>query len=491
MPAKRGRVIPRALVALLRAVRRTAATPVLLVALLGGAAAAEPAPPGPATPPPSSLSAGALELLRGFHFGSYGRVGISGDLREGSRAKALNLVAHGPRLEEPAYLELDLGYRLEREPGQLSFRVLSTVAFLEDLFHYDGKWSAKVALRNLFAEADHVFARGLSVWAGSRMLRGDDIYLLDFWPLDNLNTLGGGAAYRRGTFRVALHVGVSRLDDLFQHQILSVPDPTSGVDEVEVLDRQRTTVSLKVGKELPELLGKVGLKLAAYGELHRLPSGTQRKNELQTEELPSDLGWTAGLQLGLFGLGGESGHLNLWARFAGGLAAYGDLSIPTGLGPDKRSTDAREVLLALSGNWERRWLGLMVGGYLRYFRDGDRVASDVDDGWEYVLVTRPQIFVHRHFHQAFELSYQGRRPSGLDPESGTHLVPGAFKLSVLPTLAWDRGSYARPQLRAIYTLTLLDAGARLLFPREDPRRGVGVHHFVGLQAEWWWRSSYR
>ena len=28
----------------------------------------------------------------------------------------------------------------------------------------------------------------MGIWAGSRMYRGDDIYLLDFWPLDNLNT---------------------------------------------------------------------------------------------------------------------------------------------------------------------------------------------------------------------------------------------------------------------------------------------------------------
>ncbi len=44
------------------------------------------------------------------------------------------------------------------------------------------------------------------------MYRGDDIYLLDFWPLDNLNTLGGGLAYTfLDDLDVKLHAGVNQL----------------------------------------------------------------------------------------------------------------------------------------------------------------------------------------------------------------------------------------------------------------------------------------
>jgi hypothetical protein len=91
----------------------------------------------------------------------------------------------------------------------------------------------------------------------------------------------------------------------------------------------------------------------------------------------------------------------------------------------------------------------------------------------------------------FELSYQGRRPNGLDPDSQSHLVPGVFKASVMPTLSWDRGTYTRPQLRLVYTVSYLDQGARRSFDREDPRRGVAVHHYLGAQVEWWYNSSYR
>jgi len=62
---------------------------------------------------------------------------------------------------------------------------------LGEPFHYTGRFEAQVALRNLYVETG---ACGWTFWVGERMFRGDDIYLLDYWPLDNVNTLGGGWA---------------------------------------------------------------------------------------------------------------------------------------------------------------------------------------------------------------------------------------------------------------------------------------------------------
>ena len=58
----------------------------------------------------------------------------------------------------------------------------------------------EMAVRNLYGEVQNVFAKDLSFWAGSRMVRGDDIYLLDYWALDNLNLYGpgGGAGVKAG-----------------------------------------------------------------------------------------------------------------------------------------------------------------------------------------------------------------------------------------------------------------------------------------------------
>ena len=454
--------------------------------LAARADAPEQAPPAAQAPAP--LTAQMLELLRGFRFGSYGRVGYSGDLQEGSMGRPVNVVRHGPRLEEPPYVELDLGYLLQRDRGP-SFRVAFTLAFMEDFFHYNGEFDATVALRNLYLQADKVFFEGLSLWVGSRMYRGDDIYLLDYWPLDNLNTLGGGLLLRLGNTQINLHAGVNRLKDDYTFGQQAVPDLRGGVDQVIVLDRQRTIVSLKLTHQLPRLAGDLGLKVSLYGEVHHLPAGTAVEG-LKRTSLPWDMGWVAGAQLGLWGFG-QNAHLNLWVRAAGGLGAYGELAIPFGLATDKRALDAREVLVALSGNYERGVFGLMLGAYLRYFEDADGVASDPDDGWEYVAVLRPMLFLHEHFHQAFEVSYQGRRPDGLDPQTQVHQTPGALKLSAIPTLSWGRGSYTRPVLRLVYTLSYLDDAAQSSFPPGDPRRGVAVHHFLGAQVEWWFNSSYR
>ena len=493
--------------------RRTVTALALLCCINHGAQAlaqqpaktpAAPPPAPAAVPPPAEATARAtpagaavqlrpvtarlLKLLEGFRFGSYGRIGFSSDLREGSRGRPVNVTSHGPRLEEPPYVELDLGYHLKR-PGALSFRVVFTLAFLEDFFHYNGKFEARMAVRNLYLEADHVLTPRLSVWVGSRMYRGDDIYLLDYWPMDNLNTLGGGAKLKLGNTVLALHGGVNRLEDDYQYQTTLVPGPRFGATEVVTMDRQRTIISFKATREFPRK-DALSLKASLYGEFHHLPAGTLQNDQREVTNLPADLGWVAGLQLGIWGFGKHS-FVNFWARVAGGLGAYGELAIPFGLNTDKQAEDARDVLLALCVNYEKGIFGVMFGAYLRYFEDSDGIEDDPDDGWEYVVAVRPHLFLHQHLHGVFELSYQGRRPDGLHPETQLHETPNVFKVSVMPTLSWDRGTYSRPQIRLVYTLSYLDSAAQIAFPQHDPRRTESVHHFIGAQVEWWFNSSYR
>ena len=66
-------------------------------------------PPDDASTPTELVSLGADD--RGFRFGSYGRVIAGTDLRGGKPEKIL-VVAHGPRIVEDSYLELDFVVRL-------------------------------------------------------------------------------------------------------------------------------------------------------------------------------------------------------------------------------------------------------------------------------------------------------------------------------------------------------------------------------------------
>jgi maltoporin len=52
-----------------------------------------------------------------------------------------------------------------------------------------------------------------------------------------------------------------------------------------------------------------------------------------------------------------------------------------------------------------------------------------------------------------------------------------------------RGSYKRPQIRAIFNATFRDSGARGLYATDDVFSQRSVEYFIGLGAEWWFNSS--
>jgi hypothetical protein len=55
-----------------------------------------------------------------------------------------------------------------------------------------------------------------------------------------------------------------------------------------------------------------------------------------------------------------------------------------------------------------------------------------------------------------------------------------------------RGTYSRPQLYLIYTVSSVNDDARLAqYDPSDYRYGQGVVHYLGTGVEWWFNSSYR
>ena len=63
----------------------------------------------------------------------------------------------------------------------------------------------------------------------------------------------------------------------------------------------------------------------------------------------------------------------------------------------------------------------------------------------------------------------------------------------LPVVApLGRGTYSRPAIYAVYTLSLLNGDAQYtLWNPGDIRAGHTDVHYLGLGAEWWFNSSYR
>jgi hypothetical protein len=428
----------------------------------------------------------------GFHFGSYGRVIAGGDHR-GRAGRDADIVARGSRLDESNYAELELRREDYWKATDSYTRIVATMAFANPLFHYNGQFAARLGLRNLYIEESGLGLKNMKVWAGSRMYRGDDIYLLDFWPLDNLNTLGGGLSYEFiPNLVLRVHSGINQPDNAFFVQDVSRPRPLGqiGAANVRVTDRQKSISSMRLSHIVK--IGKSGgFKPVLYGEVHYTPSAQRERETSQYESLPDDIGFVVGTQLGLF-TGKRSSHLNLVFRYAGGLAAYGELNAPSRLSIDRDSKGAREILVAASGNYEIGPFGILLGSYWRSFRNASP-GLDVDDLGEGIIVARPTVWFGKIAGLSLEGSYQAQRRGVLIEQAGGELKPQlgqVGRIGVVPFLTpAGPGSYARPHIRLIYTLTFRDDGARRLYPRDDVFALRKVDHFIGLGAEWWFGST--
>ena len=423
-----------------------------------------------------------------FRFGSYGRVqpGMNPDgMKMGRQTR---LVSPTPRVDEGSYVELSLAYTPYRNDDGTVVDIVTTLAFDGDkLFHNDGNWDAGIAVRNLYAEARNLWFDGFVVWAGSRMYRGDDIYLLDTWPLDNLNTYGGGLGWHGHTrTNIDLHFGTNRLKNDYQYQVVDVINERFvGEQEVVFLNRQRFISSLKVeqlwgGDNSPLFKAKL------YGEVHAIGEGEilQTQPEL-IKKLPSDNGWLIGAQFGVSNFL-EDSFVNIFIKYAAGLAAYGEMAVPFGVDTEMKAADAKHFMAGVSAGFNFfNYADILLGGYVRYFTDADGIAEDFDDGVEGVWDIRITGHIGKYFRPGIELSQQLRMPNGLSPVNQKQDLASIFKFSLLPAVRFGEGMLGRPEIRFNYTVSVLNEAARNIFPERDELRSAEVVHFVGIAAEWW------
>jgi len=396
-------------------------------------------------------------------------------------------------MDESTYLELELRREDYWELTDSYTRVVATLAVAHPIFHYNGNFALGAGMRNLYIEESGLGLPKLRVWVGSRMYRGDDIYLLDFWPLDSLNTVGGGAAYTFGKdFTVKLHTGVNQPNSQFFYQSVARPQPLDqpGATQVEILDRQKIISSAKVSN-IFGVGATGGIRPVLYGELHYTNKG-QRETTPQTfEDVPNDVGYLVGAQLGAF-TGKRSTHLNLVARYASGLAAYGELGTPTQLSPERDTKGAREVLIAASGNYEVGPFGLLLGAYWRTFRNASP-SLDAKDLSEGIVIARPTLWLGKIAGISLEGSYQAQRRGSLleaDDGSVSPVYGQMGRFGVMPFLSpAGRGSFTRPHLRLMYLLTARDSGAQQMCAEHDIFAVRKLDHLMGLSAEWWFGST--
>ncbi len=471
-----------------------------LLLLAESALAAEPPANPQAGRPEIRLAEPGSPASQGrFEFGSYGRVNVASDLRGGT-GRPSNIVSHGPRIDEESYTEFELRREDDWSSG-FHTRVVTSLALFAPFFHFSGSVDQRIGVRNLYAQAN---AKNWSLWAGSRMYRGDDIYLLNWWPLDNQNTMGAGGTYRidhgQSDTTLALHAGMQRLDDGFQMQQIQSPIPFGVTStNVTVLDRPRTIETFKVTHQVRGNAGRPifgsdtgGLKFIGYAEAHQLPAGAFRDTTIQQDKpLPSDWGVLVGGQV-TFYTGKRDTYASLFVRHARGVAAYDPLAVPPTFAFDRTTAGAAETQVALATNVELGPVTLPLAAYLRWFRDASPTETSLYKYDEGAIVARPHLFFTDHWGIALEGSYQLRRHAFLDVTRGGPLTASIIKGGVIPFFSpAGRGTFKRPQFRLIYNVTARSDGARSLYPQDDVFASRRVEHFLGVGAEWWFNfSSY-
>ena len=218
------------------------------------------------------LLSGVAQGDERFTFGSYGRIGIHTN-DELAQPSPTQVTHFGPRLLLGNYLELILDGRALKRKKQGNVRVVTTMSLGNRFAHYDGNFdSRRGCVRQAFVEATQLMGSAGYVWVGSRMARGDDIYFLNFWPLDDLNIVGGGVGFKKNRFSSEVIVGLNRVFEGYQVQQVAVPAIDFGQTEIDALNRQRAISALKLGQEYGG--GKrLGIKWKLYGEFHYLADG--------------------------------------------------------------------------------------------------------------------------------------------------------------------------------------------------------------------------
>lgn len=457
-------------------------------------------PPSPnEAPPPEEKK--EQEHKGSFEFGAYGRVVAAAD-GEGGPGRDADIVAHGSRMDEDNYAEIELRREDDWAITGIHTNVVATLAIASPVFHYNGNFELNAAIRNLYLEARDIGVPGLSAWAGSRMVRGDDLYLLDWWPLDNLNLMGAGVGYKHEVGTSAqLVVGATQPDTILFKQTVERPAPLDqfGAVSSPLLDRQKLIGALKISHNQrfgPKDKPSPGIKAVLYGEGHALPDGEREvKPGAELEQLPSDGGFVVGGQFTAY-TGHRDTFIHLFARYASGLAAYGQFTSPGQLNADKTTDGAHEVVVAAGGNAEIDFFGVMLGAYVRSFRDASPSLNyeDVDEG---VVVLRPSFFFGEiagvSLEGTFQMAQRGviyQDPNVTDEAPTGPALASVFRIGIIPFISpAGRGDFSRPHIRLLYNLSVRDDTARLLYPESHPLRDREIEHFIGLGAEWWFNSS--
>ncbi|MEM9329267.1 MAG: carbohydrate porin [Bacteroidota bacterium] len=437
--------------------------------------------------------------------GSYGRIGVSWtngfSAIDGRRLNLNNMGSIGGRMEEQDYLEFGIAFKMRPEqpnPDSLQINVqLRASVFSRNgsLFGNDNTGNASgltIALPEMYVEAKNVLTKDLNLWVGSRLYRGPDIYMADYWVFNDHSTQGFGAEYK-GTR--AMMGFVASTDTTATVPPFFYINIKSGTPSLEI--RNRIIYVLEQDLRLGE-----GRLLSFLGEYHRLgdPSTSLADTSNLVLSAPADDGFVLGaryqqdlnsFQPGSFhqlairhgrGIanGGDGGSSRTWETFG----AVNRDNFRFDEAYSWHVVDhfvlnlSRTITLNGYGIYNRsRGAAPTRGLEATYFgREVFNFKQDLTLGFRMVN------YLTDIFHWQTEVHYSQR-------QDGDQPWYRMGKISLIPTLALrkQRSIWSRPHLRFIYSIGLYNDQARqdLYSPFLQLVGARRVGHFFGVRAEWW------
>jgi maltoporin len=439
-------------------------------------------------------------------FGSYGRIGVNwaGEIgnTQGRRLNLNNMGSIGGRLEEQDYLELGMAFhmrpvttRYDSLEINVQFRtsVFSRSAASFGNSNTESLGGLTIALPEMYVEARNLFDLPLNVWVGSRLYRGPDVHMADYFYFNDHSGQGFGVEYNRSRFSVNFVASTDTTSTVPPYFYLNIK---SGTSSLEI--RERVVYTFEHDFHMSR-----NMLLSGMLEYHSMsnPSSDQGDTTNLLLSFPSDFGWVVGAriqwnkignlrpgsfnQLGVrygsrIANGGDGGSTRTWETF-------GAVDTTTFKFTDAYSWHIVDhFLLNISPKFS-------LNGYVIYNKSrgaaetkglsesylGREVFNSKED---LSIGGMGMIYLTDIFHLRPELHYSQRRDGDQDWYN-------MIKFSLAPTLAvrGERSVWSRPHIRLIYSVARYNDFARdnvySSYLQIAGPKSWG--HFFGVRAEWW------
>jgi maltoporin len=436
--------------------------------------------------------------------GSYGRVGVDWNFENGGsigrRLNLNNMGSIGGRLEEQDYLEVVPNFNWIPKEGDSTriYAQLRLSMYSTSVASFGNSTSTSLgglafAMPEMYVEARNIRGSGVSIWAGARLYRGEDVHIADHFYFNDHSGQGFGVEF-----------GKTRLAALF----VSSTDTTSTVPPYFYLNiktgtpstalRQRVVLTAEQDFEINE-----SNDITLLGEFHRMADadGEIEIDSVEQEfNFPSDYGLVLGIRHRHRIKSKRPGSFNHFSlRYGTGIANGGDGGLsrtwltygaPDSLKQNFQGAYSWAVVNHMLLNFSEKYT---MNGYVIFTHS--KGAADTNDRantffgrevfnrkYDFTVGVRNQHYLSDYFHLLTEVHYSQRR-------DGTNPWASMLKFSVAPVYVptGERDTWARPHLRFVISAARYNDYAQesLYSPYLEFTGAREWGYYFGVKAEWW------